>query len=88
MEGADFIICGAWFLVKGLLDSYRAPFIVILGWESPVELSVRPYQACAHNTLIRRSILSMMDVRRHFTAEAYRVALVTVWVGDVSELQL
>lgn len=34
-----------------------------------------------------RSIPSKMDVRRHFTAEAYRVALVTVWVADMSELQ-
>lgn len=48
--------------------------------EPPVELSVRPYLPSAYSTLIGDfSICSMMDVKRHFTVEVYRVALVAVW---------
>ncbi len=43
---------------------------------------------CIQHIDQRFSIPSMMDVRRHFAAEAYRVALVVVWVADMSELQL
>lgn len=69
---------------------YGAPPFMRLGWEPPVELSVRPYLASAFSTLIRDpSILSMMDVRRHLTAaQAYRVALMAVWPADMSEFQL
>lgn len=72
---------GAWFVWR---PSHRES-----GMGTPCRAVCQALSAlCIQHIDQRLSIASMMDVRRHFTAEAYRVALVAAWVVDMSALQL
>ncbi len=75
--------------MKGPLDLYGAPPHRGPGMRTPCRAVCQVLSAlCIQHIDQRLSIPSVMDVRRHFTEEAYMVALVAAWGADMSELQM
>lgn len=71
IKQAAFILCDDWFLVNGPLDLYWAPPFMGLRREPPCRAVCQAVSGPSIQYIDqRRSIPSMMDGRRHFTAEA------------------